>query len=486
MKILGASFAKFPIFESLPVYRRILPFLCFAAAMFSAEEPAEVPEAEDIASYDISSPMIQCQPIQAPRIVCYQDKPPKRFTLMAPVESKAMWDMHMSPWAGGEDLLFATRILEKAETYMLGQSPIAYAKTAYARFWRLSELVGVWLPINYFAMLLQHEVFGHGYRLRDLHTHGLAKVDGYSFQAPPPYGPGGAATYFSIYPNFTTTDASAVSSGGVEGTAVLALITKLKWLTSGKIDPRQTVLYLLCEQDLTLYIGSLKSQDIRSMAGHDINSYVETLNYTYPEHILSRGRLRSLSWINLADPFTFYSIYAWFHYLSSGKETKIPMIASLYLPGLRLGLTPFGPEVFFENFFSRQKIPLYAYVKGGSHAGNRYFGGGVLAPKLWTVWRWSFGLRADLWRQPKLLLQPGSVPFTEIDFNTAPNPDNPLYSTAEQHEMRIGGAGSLITSFQGSERIAYEGEFGYKSQGFLPGYSLFAYPTIRLSFNLLF
>jgi len=469
--------------------RTVLFFFCIAIGSFADEDPEETQEEEDIASYNISSPAIRCEPIQnssIPRFDCRQNKPPKRFTLMAPAVSKATWDLNMSPYAGGEDLLFATRILEKAETYLLGKSPIAYAKTSYARFWRLSELISIWLPLNYLAMVVQHEVFGHGYRLRDLDTHGLANVDGYSFEMPPPYGPGGAATYFSAAENFSTTESSAVSSGGVEGTSILALLTKMKWLSAGRIDSRQTVLYLLSEQDLTIYISTLKTKDSRTLAGHDINSYVETLNYTYTEHFLSRGRLRSLSWINLADPFTFYSIYAWFRYLSSGKETRIPMIGSLYLPGLRLGLTPFGPEVFFENFFSRKKIPLYAYVKWGRHAGNTYLGAGAYAPLLWTVRKWSFGLRGDLWRQPKLLLQPGNVPFEEIDFHEKPNPDDPLYSDAEQHEMRFGASGSLITTFQGSERIGYEAELGYKSQGFLPGYSLFAYPTVRLSFNLKF
>jgi len=469
-------------------------FCLFAASCIADEAPEEAGEEEaeekvDLASFDISSPAIRCEPIQrasVPRIACHQENLPKKFTLMAPVENKAMWDFNFSPYAGGEDLLFATRVLEKAETYMLSKSPIAYSKSAYARFWRLSELVTVWLPLNYFAMLIQHEVFGHGYRLRDLHSQDRAQVDGYSFEWPPPYGPGGAATYFSISPNFTTTEGSAVSSGGVEGTAILAWITKLKWLESGRIDPRQSILYLLSQQDLTLYISTLKSKDISSLAGHDINSYIETLNYTYPEHILSRGRLRSLSWINLADPFTFYSIWAWFHYLSSGKESKIPMIGSLYLPSLRLGLTPFGPEVFFENFFSRSRIPLYVYVKGGKHSGNAYMGVGVFAPQLWSLYRWKFGLRGDLWRQPKLLLQQGRIPFEEIDFNQKPNASAPLYSPSEQHEKRFGASGSLITAFKGSERCLYEMELGYKSQGFLPGYSLFAYPTLRLSLNLVF
>jgi hypothetical protein len=439
------------------------------------------------ASYDISSPAVRCEPVSPyPEVQYKTEKTPKRFTLMTESESKGTWDLNMSPYAGGEDLLFATRVLEKLETYMLGKSSIAYARTAYARFWRLSELIAVWLPLNYFAILLQHEVFGHGYRVRDLDTKNLAKVDGYFFDWPPPYGPGGAATAYSIYSNFTTSEESAVSSAGVEGTAVLAWLTKLKWISSGKIDPRQSILYLLSEQDLTLYISTLKLKGEKDLDGHDIDCYIKSLNYTYTKRFLSKGRLRSLSWINLADPFTFYSIYAWFHYLSSGKETKIPMICSLYLPSLRLGLTPFGPEIFLENFFSLKKVPLYAYVKAGNHSDNTYIGAGVYAPKIWTISNCSFGLRCDLWHQPKLLLAPGKVSFEEIDFHVKPDQDNPLYSSSQQSAKRFGIAGSLISSFQGGALWGAEAELGYKSIGFLPGYSLFAYPTVRLSYNLVF
>ncbi len=441
-----------------------------------------------IASVSISSPIIDCEPINLstnPKMLCKEEEA-LCFEIMAPFESKAMWDLHMSPYAGGEDLLFATRILEKFETYAMGKTNIAYARNTYARFWRLTEELAIWLPLNYFAMVVQHEVFGHGYRVRDLQTHSLAVVNGYEFNWPPPYGPGGAATGYSVSEKFTTTEDTAVSSAGVEATAILALITKLKWISSGTIDPRELFLYFFSEQDLTLYVSSLKLKDVRGQSGHDMNSYIQSLNYTYTDHFLSRGRLRTLSLINFADPFTFFTVYSLFYYFSTGKEAPLPMIASCYLPGLRLGLTPFGPEVFLENFFSLNQIPLYVYLKGGNHSDNTYLGAGFYAPRIYAVNNFFFGLRCDLWRQPKLLLQPGNIPFFDIDFSLKPNPNNPLYPYSEQHAMRFGAAGSLITSYLWDQKYGYEAELGYKAQGFLPGYSLFAYPTVRLSFCMVF
>lgn len=381
---------------------------------------------------------------------------------------QAGYDIDFSPYAGGEDLLFAHRAVERIEGFFVAKTSLYRSTTASARFWRFSELYLGWLPLNYLAIVVQHEVFGHGYRIRDIGST-KAQVQGYDFETPPPYGWGGAVTHYKISSSFTSTDETCVAMAGVESTAILAQLTKLKWLQAGRIDPRQTVLYLLGQHDLNLYIGSLEVSNDEELDGHDIHAYIQSLNTTYTDHSLSKGRLQSLSWINLGDPFSFYSIYAWFRYIASGKETRIPMIPIYgmgYLPGVRLGLTPFGPELFIENYLSKHKEPIYFYLKGGSHSDNRYGGMGVYVPQMWNQNGWSLGFRFDAWRQPKLLLKSGP------------------YSYAEQHAMRFGGAGSFIIAYQ--KRSGFEAEVGYKSQGFLPGYALRASPTLRLFYSLRF
>lgn len=390
---------------------------------------------------------------------------PHPFQQFHEAHYKAGWDIDWSPYAGGEDILFATRVIERAEGYLVRLSPtFYYSKSASSRFWRIFELFFIWLPLNELAVTVQHEIFGHGYRIRTLDN---AHVNGYDFDAPLPYGPGGAATKYSITPSFTTTEDAAVSMAGVEATAILAQLTKFKWLESNRIDPRQAVLYLLAENDLNLYIGTLKLKQAKS-SGHDITAYIRALNKTYTSHSISGARLRSLSWINLADPFIYYSIYAWFHYISSGKETKIPMIPIGrvgYLPNLRLGLTPFGPEVFLENYFLDGKKPFYAYITGGHHSDNNYGGAGFYVPHIYDIWKWSFGARVDGWYQPKLLLKPDET---------------------DQHAMRWGVGGSAVIAWQGDARSGFEAELGYKSKGFLPGYDLLASPVVRLFYTLVF
>src|SRR3990167_7892779 len=101
---------------------------------------------------------------------------------------------------------------------------------------------------------------------------------------------------------------------------------------------------------------------------------------------MTLGKLSTLAFLNLLDPMTFYSWYAWFQYIDNGNTTSIPMIplwGAALLPNFRLGLTPFGPEVFLENFLMYKGNLTYFYIKGGSFASNRYYGFGIENKDLW-------------------------------------------------------------------------------------------------------
>lgn len=384
-------------------------------------------------------------------------------------------DIHFSPYAGGEDLLFAVRSCERVEGLLLRKTTLESSRDLQSRSWRLSELIAVWLPLNYEAMLVQHEVFGHGYRIRDIHSD-RAKVTGYQFDPPPPYGSGGAATSYLLSEQLTSTEETAISSAGVEATAILANLTKWKWLIPRSVDARQAILYLLSQHDLTFYISSLKAVNHRELSGHDIHEYLFWLNTTYPDQRLKRSRLRSLALMNWLDPFTFYALYSALRFIASGRDTHIPMISIQkvgYLFGARLGLTPFGPEFFWEHYFSFKNQLYYGYLKAGRHAYNNYFGLGCFLPLLGTIKQWNIGLRLDLWWQPKLLLTPGTVSILEIDQLTSF-----LYPSSERHAMNAGLSLSTLLSYHWKQ-IGCEIELGAKTRGFLPGYSLVGAPTIR-------
>lgn len=398
----------------------------------------------------------------------------------------AEWDLYFSPYAGGEDLLFANHIWERGEKYFFRRAEFEYPKSAKARSCRLSELLTIWLPLNYEAMLIQHEIFGHGYRIRSLGS-GIAKVRGYRLGIPPPYGAGGGATSYIMTDQLTAPEEMAISIAGVEATAILANVTKWKWLAHQRsLHAQESLLYLFNQLDLSDYISSMKTIRSHEDSGHDIHSYLKWLNRLYPEKRISSGHLRSLSWINALDPFLYYSAWALLHYISSGRDTKIPMIPigkTGYLFSYRLGLTPFGPEIFWENYFATFEKVFYGYVKCGRHADNTYFGAGVYLPIL-TLSHFHIGGRCDLWRYPKIMQKKGRYDIEDADDPAHAN--EPLYSYSELHSKQFGAALSLIGNYQWNPTWAISTELGGKTAGFFPGYSLSAAYTLRCGLSVRF
>ncbi len=387
---------------------------------------------------------------------------------------KLSYDINMSPYAGGEDLLFGTRVVERGSIYLDQKTGAHLSRSLPARAWRAVELSLIYFPLNFFTSIVQHEVFGHGYRIRDINRNAIS-VNGYQFDFPPPYGSGNAETRFSFIPSrIFLPELTTISIAGIEAQSILAFQTSFKWLSLKRIDPRQVALYLVSRYALNIY----GTDDSLNSNENDLTSYTQTLNHTYSDGSLSVSHLKTLGLINLIDPFTYLSTYAWFKYVFSGKEMKLPI---RYIPSVRLGLTPFGPEYFLDQYLLKNR-PIYFYVKGARHAKNTSFGGGLFAPTLFQKKGWSLGMRFDFWNQPKLLLQEGRFSLRRLDLRERANKKNPLYSFHDQHTMRYGCGGSFIGSYQKNRALGFEIEIGGKTAGFLPGYSLYASPVVRISY----
>lgn len=387
-------------------------------------------------------------------------------------------DPHFSPYAGGEDLLTVHRIAECIEDW--AHDPNSPSRSWRARGERFLELFLAWDPFNQFTMVVQHEVFGHGYRIRNIGK-STVKVTSYKFGWPPPYAHGGGATEYEIHPSkLTTLQQTAISSGGVEATAILANRLKLKWLSDRTIDPRAATLYLDCQQDLTQYVLGMEDSD-KKHDGHDISSYLYWLHQSLPSGELSRIDLKRRALINLLDPFTYFSIYSWFRFIFSGKPMTIPMIPIKgvgYLPGARLGLTPFGPEYYFENYFVAAS-PIYAYLKWGSYASQTTYGCGLEWPEIFLIHRCTFGLRFDAWNQPRPLFRDPAFAIDAL----------PVSPSAEEdlHHKRFGLAAYLISYYPfGRRNAGLYLQLGGKSKGFLPGESLEQAVIVRLGFQAKF
>jgi hypothetical protein len=370
-------------------------------------------------------------------------------------------DPYFSPYAGAEDLIITHKLIENSYLERLTQTyqtnPARWAQLA-----RGAELFFFWDPLNYFSMVVQHEVFGHGYRVRNLPDPDTNVIK-YAFNLPPPYGPGGAATWMNINEHRTTAfERLEIITGGVEATAIFANRVRMQWLKAGFINPKQSSLYVQSQHDLTRYAAFSSG-----IAGDDMHGYRKLINRLYSGSKLTRQSLRNQALINFLDPFTVYSSYSWWNYVLRGKQGPLPMIplgSYRYLPSARLGLTPFGPEYYMENFLVKENKPIYFYLRGGNHAGMNFAGFGIENPNQWQMGSLQLGYRIDLWQQPRIDMQ--DLRFALSEFASHPH----LY--ANTSESRFGASASLIAQ----KNLWKEGmlfvQCGAKTKGYVPGESL--------------
>ena len=382
------------------------------------------------------------------------------FSLSANDQYKLLVDFKLSPYIGAEDII---TVHEGAEIAVHKFLKIPKTKNPIYITTRIAEVVFIWLPLSEVEIVVQHEVFGHGYRIRDIGDH-FAEVSKYEIGKPTPYGRGGGATFYWFNDNFTSFQECAVSIAGVEATSILANRLKMKYMNSLKIDPLKSMLYLQAQHDLTGYIYSMNDSIFIVADGHDIECYIKWLNNTYFDKKLTKQDLKQAALINLVDPFTYYNFGAYFYYIFTGKDFNVPMIKIKnirYLPSFRLGLAPYGIEYFFENFISYKNRAIYSYIRAGSHE-DTYFGVGLEMQDIFKTKKHSLGFRVDLFNQPKIYFKGGATTFEGIQVG---------YSEKDLHKKLFGSSFYLMYDrrFSKNSNFSFHMEVGYKTKGFVPG-----------------
>ena len=160
--------------------------------------------------------------------------------------------------------------------------------------------------------------------------------------------------------------------------------------------------------------------------------------------------LKTKTKIDLANPFFFYSIFSLIKTIFiDGKESyELPTLHLgniYYLPNLRAGLTPFGIEYHFENYFRlNDKISLIDFGLGDHTFYNSW---------------------GSIWKQPGILFG----------------------NNLSVRGRGIGGAVSIrgyYNFFNQEFPISVVCELGYKSIGFLEGFDLNSSPIISIGFAL--
>jgi hypothetical protein len=386
-----------------------------------------------------------------------------------------MVDKGFSSPVGAENLLSVHQLTYTLENGLLKTSwwdETGVVGKSLGISYRLGKTVLVDNIIDEFTVLVQHEVYGHGARAREYELSNIK----YSLTPFPPYGRGDGSTAFNYaddQPSSIDGDLS-MTIAGVESNSILSRRLAFRWLQRGKINYRETILYTMSSNDLTEYLWQTKLSKTH-VEGNDMLAYEMQVNqregFLDPsEYKLRVNDLAKQALIIGLDPFQYFSLYALFKsYLYSGEESfEFPMIELgrfKYLPSFRMGLTPFGSEIFLDNLLVRSDKVVDVYFRYGIPTFHRFWGLGFYGMNLFKATRFSFDAGVDLWNQP-------AININGIDI----------------WEMRssLGGAIScrvlakLVESFAA---ISVVGEMKAKTTGYLPGEPLRDALVLRAGLN---
>ena len=364
-----------------------------------------------------------------------------------------IFDRTSSEWVGASVFISLMRGYQALDDALLPSSEGDHS--AYTVLGRFGKLVLEDVLFSTGAVA-QHEIFGHGARAREF------KLPVKRYQVLP-YS--GYTLFSSKYNQLTLNEKIALDAAGMEGTGILARRIRDYWLASKFMDPREAHLYLLTALDQPLYALSTHKEPNGLRSSNDISSYVAQINQWYGHHVLSVRQLRQLALFDFLDPYLYYSIYSMGLYVFDGAKCwKYPMIPIgdyQYLPGFRVALAPYGPEVQFVNYIRSLENTLQARFRYGHTDQRRSWGIGLEATRLWSSDLINIDGKLEIWNQPRL-----------------------FKATAGEATTKLGAGLWGTLRWCVFSRVELLGQVGYKSSGYVPAEPLKSGPIFRAGFNL--
>jgi hypothetical protein len=374
-----------------------------------------------------------------------------------------VWDKDASSISNAKNLLSVHRIIYEFQN-----------KNIKLKYWeennwknkslgigyRLAKTILIDFQIDHLLHMYQHEVFGHGYRYRAFGY----ENNSYNINLGMPYGKGGGfAKRGNLKYNreLGAHEGIMIKSAGMESAAILSKNLTQNWLINGKINYRESLLFLSTLHDYSAYIIATKLFNIGG-SRNDVNSYLRTVNASYGfsnegAYRLTLDDILKRTSVNMLNTFQFFAIYTYLKvYLFDGEESfDYPMIklgSINWLPSIRFGLAPFGSELIIENHIKSEKSIFGVNLRLGDNKLDNFWGGGISFYKNISK-NFQLGSYGDFWIQPSMEL--GGI----STFNT-----------------NEGFGGRLITELNfhlnSSFPLGFYSQIGYKSTGFIEGESL--------------
>lgn len=315
-----------------------------------------------------------------------------------------------APASTAEDLLTADRgvnwVLDRV---LSGRSDTL--RSFPGVFHRAIRMAFIDVPVDYMPMLIQHEAFGHGTRLREAGYGGYAL----SLHSLWPYGDGHGNTVGSRPPADLTLDESiAIDGGGMDADDVFARSLRLRWVADGRLDRHQAQMYFLDAGNRPAYVWRSRHGLTYGTKVGDVNLMLAGLNARNGGRTLS-GRpldgedLQYRTLASLLDPFAWIALWTALDvHLVQGREGSDLPMPSLggvrLLPLVRTGFAPYGPEYYLECLLAGGRRTFSVTWRQSEPDMEDAYGLGLSARNLAAWGKWAMDVRAEAWRQPRLRL----------------------------------------------------------------------------------
>lgn len=375
----------------------------------------------------------------------------------AQFSSPLLIDRHLSVGAGAAVMDTVGEAIARAEDTVVPHRLLeerGVTRRASNIAFRLGRFVFFDAPQERLVKVANHEVFGHGARLRERFDGPI----GYRLHVPSPYGRGGASTRSVLDRPPSPHEQLAIHAGGMEAGGVAGDLLASRALSRGGMTARDAIRYLEFELDTLSYV---LSTDEEEEPGHDVFDFLTRYNelaVAIDTPALGLRTLQRESLVSLANPMLAYAAWGIGRYLATGATSVgVPMLTIggvRYLPLVRYRLTPLGTEWAIVNELGGRVRPTQVEVRAGRSFAARPWGISVRQRQL-RAWRdWTADVGVSVWRQPR---------FNESAFEPFPSQSRlgaHLRGRLEQ---------PLVPMWFSLERATLIIDIGVKSAGFVPG-----------------
>jgi hypothetical protein len=393
----------------------------------------------------------------------------------AQVTSPALFDPDLTVGAGATLITTAGAALARAEDPVIPHrlfGELGGLRRSANITYRLLKLSSFDWPQEHVLLVFNHEVYGHGGRLRELFDGPIE----YRFSPPPPYGSGAASTSFVFDSEPTANELLAVHAGGMEADGVAAALMAHQAFSRQRIRPRDALRYLFFEFDTMTYVWSTNRAGENS--GHDVTAFLDTYNdlaTLTASSPLTVRTLRREALAGLANPMLAYAVAAVGWYVATGApELTVPSLSIggvRYLPMVRYWLTPYGSEWSLVNELGGRIRPTTIELRVGRAPQATPWGIGVRQRGLASWRKWSADASLQVWHQPRLALAPGEQPTTDARAGML---------------VRASLERPLIPVWFSDQRATLIADAIVKTDGFVPGEPLEGGIVLRGGFGLPF